>query len=100
MFRIKGRNVLFSSINGAPKKAFLPIATCEELKKKEQTKNNEWRRENSTKRACGGELGHHKTLPHSSLRLILNGIFNILEIIEILRHEMTFPRSHIKWLGP
>lgn len=48
MFRIKGRNVSFSSIYDAPQTASLSVATHEELKKKEETKNNDERRENST----------------------------------------------------
>lgn len=48
MFRIKDRNVSFSSIYDAPQTASLSVATREELKKKEETKNNDERRENST----------------------------------------------------
>ena len=40
-FRLKGRDVLLSSIYDGPKKAFVYTAMCEEWKKREQTKNYE-----------------------------------------------------------
>lgn len=59
-FRLKGRGVLFSSIYGAPKKPFLSIAMCEELKEKERSGNKAQGLENGTNEVRCVELYGHK----------------------------------------
>lgn len=55
MFRIKGRNVSFSSIYDVPQKASLSVATREELKKKSKPKTMT-REEKTAPTVCCGEL--------------------------------------------